>query len=184
MTAVRTLSTRIVAIAVLAFGLAACNPIVLSPGGGETTACPQGVWKIDSQTITDGLNLIPGLSVTGSGTGITLTLNESDWALDADQSLQASFTSPLGDANGTVHVIADAAGTYTSTASELTFTLGSLTGKADYDVTVLGHQFDGSLDLPNSALENLYGLSGTASYTCNADGLTVEFAGFQLHGHK
>jgi hypothetical protein len=183
---VRKAGTRIAMLAVIALLAAGCTPTLFPPAGadGETATCPTGVWKIDTETITGQLStVIPGLTVTGSGPGVTLTLTDGTWALHADQTLNASLTTSFGNASGTVHVTGDANGALTTTPSNLTFTLASLSGSASYDATILGLHVNGSTSLPGSGLEQLYGLTGTAGYSCASGGLSLTFASYSMHAH-
>ncbi|HWS44997.1 MAG TPA: hypothetical protein VN636_03980 [Acidimicrobiia bacterium] len=177
----------VAAAAVVAVLAAGCKPIAFtsSGGGAATGSCLTGTWKLDTQNLSSGLaTAVPGLTVTASGPGVTLTLSDTAWTLHADQTLAASISTSWGDAHGTIHVTGDAHGSYSSgSASAITFTLAGLTGTADYTISALGHDFSGSLSLPASGLEKLYGLSGTATQACGASGLTLTFPTFSMHAH-
>jgi hypothetical protein len=185
-TLVRRSGARLAALVAAATLVAACNPIHFTPGGGGagTGACLPGTWNLDAETIFAPLpTQLGSISITSSGNGVTLTLTDTTWSLHADQTLSGSVTSQFGTASGSVHVAGDASGTYTSTASTATFTVTSISGTADYNVTAFGHNFTGSLSLPTSGLQKLYGLSGTANYTCNTSGLSLTFTSFTVHSH-
>jgi len=186
MTKVRRAGIRIALLAVVALLAAGCTPALFPPAraDGGTATCPTGVWKVDTETITSQLStVIPGLTVTGSGSGVTLTLTDSTWTLHADQTLNAALTTSFANASGTVHVTGDANGALTTTPSKLTFTLASLSGSASYDATILGLHVSGSMSLPNSGLDQLYGLTGTAGYSCASGGLSLTFASYSMHAH-
>lgn len=179
----RSVGGRLALLGAAALLAGGCIPQFVPGGNGAGTGtCLPGIWNLDSEQITGGLSsAIPGLTITASGPGVSLTFTDTTWALHADQTLSASFTSHWGSANGTVHVVGDASGTYTSTSSAITFTLGSLSGSADYDVSVFGFHATGTLSLPTSGLQKLYGLSGTANDTCSSTGLSLDFPSFQMH---
>jgi len=160
-----------------------CIPqFVPGSNGAGTGNCLPGTWNLDTEQISGGLSsAIPGLTITASGPGVSLKFDDTTWTLHADQTLSASFSSQWGSANGTVHVVGDASGTYTATSSAITFTLGSVSGSADYDVTVFGFHATGTLSLPTSGLQQLYGLSGTANDTCSSTGLSLDFPSFRMH---
>ena len=173
--------SRVALLAVAVTMVAGCDPWIHLPGsGGDSATCPVGSWTITSETITKPLSgLVPGLEITSSGPGVTLGLDsDHTWKLHADQTLTAS----LGSASGTVHVTGDASGTYTSTATAATFTLASVTGSATYTISAFGAHFSGTASLPSSGLSHLYGLSGTANYTCNSGDLSLGFPSFKMHG--
>ncbi len=176
----RSSITLVVAVALLAAG---CQPLLWHPGGGGagSGSCLPGTWNLDTEQIGALTTALPGLTLTTSGPGVTLTFTDTTWAVHADQTLTGSLTTRWGTAGGTVHVTGDASGTYTSTATNITFTLASLSGSADYDITAFGFTATGTLSLPTSGLEKLYGLTGTAADTCNANGLTLTFPSFSMH---
>ena len=165
--------------------ITACNPIRFTPGGGAGTGdCVSGTWKLDALNIPAPLTTpIGNLSITSSGTGVTLTLSASTWSLHADQTLSGTVSSSFGNASGSAHVVGDASGTYTSSDSSTVFTLASVSGTVDYNVTVAGQNFTGSLALPTSGLQRLYGLSGNAYSSCDVNGLSLTFRSFSMHSH-
>ena len=177
----RKAGARVALVAILVMTVAGCRWIPVPGGGGGTpTSCPTGSWTIASESITKSLPaIIPGLTITTAGPGVTLALNDDNtWTLNADQTLTAT----MGSATATVHVTADANGTYTSTQQTIAFTLGSLSGSATYDITAFGSNFSGTVTLPASGLSKLYGLSQTANYSCSSDGLDLSFPSFAMHG--
>jgi len=174
------MGARFALVGILVMTVAGCRWIPVPGGGGTPTSCPTGSWTIASESITKPLPaIIPGLTITASGPGVTLSLNDDNtWTLHADQTLTAT----LGSANATVHVTADANGTYASTQQTIAFTLASLSGSATYDITAFGSHFTGTVTLPASGLSKLYGLSQTAKYTCGSDELSLSFPSFTMHG--
>jgi len=180
---IRSVGGRLALVGVAALIAGGCVPLNFLPGPGTGGGrCLPGTWNLDSEQIAGGLpTSIPGLTIATSGPGVTLEFTATDWTLHADQTLDASFESQFGDASGTLHVVGDAGGTYTSTGSTITFTLASISGTADYDFTVFGFHVTGSLALPSSGLQKLYGLTGTANDTCSSGGLSLQFPSFDMH---
>jgi hypothetical protein len=180
----RSVGGRLALVGVAALIAGGCVPLNFVPGPGGTGggSCLSGTWNLDSEQIIGNLpTSIPGLTITTSGPGVTLNFTGSGWTLHAEQTLKASFTSKFGNASGTLHVVGDASGTYTSTGSTITFTLASLSGSADYSFTVFGFTATGSLSLPSSGVQKLYGLTGTANDTCSSTGLSLQFPSFNMH---
>ena len=187
MSRVRTVGVRVALVAVVAFTVAGCDPWISLPIGGgagsSATSCPAGNWTITSETLTKPLTtLIPGLTITTTGPGVTLNMNNDDtWTLHADQTLSAS----LDMASATLHVTADANGTYTTTGTTSTFTVAAITGSVGYDISAFGSEFTGTVTLPDSGLGILYGPSGPAKYSCNSSHLSLGFHALKMHGrHK
>ena len=163
---------------------AGCGPWLRLPGsgsgaGGRAATCPAGDWTITSETLTEPLStLIPGLTINASGPGVVLHLNsDNTWTLTADQTLTASFDG----GSGTVHVAGAANGTYTSTPTTTSFTVAGISGQVTYDVTAFGSEFTGTVALPSSGLDELYGLSGPANYACSSASLSLRFHSFRMH---
>lgn len=160
---------------------AACQPVVLP--GTTGPACPQGTYTLKSESITGTLATKFG-TVTATpvpGGAITLTNTASTWQLKANQSVTVSGTTPYGPVAGTVKLDATANGTYTTSGSTLTFSVGSLSGTASFTGTVAGRPFSGSLSLPGGDdLDDLVALRGSASYSCGASSLSLQFTGLKL----
>ncbi len=182
---VQCVGARVALLVVVVMTVAGCDPypwLGLPGGGGGTSAAagPAGSWTVTSETLTEPLStLIPGLTITASGPGITLNLkSDNTWTLEADQTLTASFD----NANGTVHVTGTANGTYTSTATTTTFTVAAMSGQVTYDITALGSEFTGTVTLASSGLSDLYGLSGPATYARSSTSLSLQFHSFRMHG--
>jgi hypothetical protein len=166
--------------------------IVLSPGGGASNAaCPVGKWALGSETINAivtklGSSLASNLQVTLSGTGVTVSINaDSTWILTANQS--GSFTGTVAGSlpvAGTGTITANAAGKYTKSATALNFTVSSLSGTLDVNVSVAGGASQ-HLSFPLSKLnaednqteiDDVVGLNGSANYSCGTNGtLTLSF---------
>ena len=157
--------------------------ITFQPGGGGGSTCPAGTWVLTSETITNSLQTLLGnATVTGSGSGVTLTLTQGSpntWSLTANQLLHVTGS----NFDVTASVNASASGTYTTSGNSITFTLQNVTGTVSASGTVFGHSFSISWPLGQSGeIQKLYGLSGTASYACNSDGtLTLALPSAQMH---
>ncbi len=185
---VRGVGVRVALSALVVFTVAGCDPWFQLPGGGggaasAATSCPAGKWAITSETLTRPLTvLIPGLTITTTGPGIALDINpDNTWTLHADQTITAT----LDAASATLHVIADANGTYTTTGTTTTFTVVALTGSVTYDINAFGSEYTGTVTLPSSGLSKLYGLKGRAKDSCSSSRLSLRFHSFKMHGrHK
>jgi hypothetical protein len=172
-------------IAAIALLTAGCiTPVTLTPNGGATN-CPAGSWHVDTTTVFTALeSAFGGVTITPSGSGIDLTLtagSPNTWNLTVDQTLTVTST----NVNGTGTVTGSASGTYTVDGNKITFTLGSLSGTLAVSGTAFGHSGSFTWSLPSSgAISKLYGLSGTATYACNADStLSLTFSTFRHHLH-
>ena len=168
-------AVRVASLVLVVFVAAGCDPWLNLPsdGGGvhSAAACPTGTWAITSETLTQPLTtFIPGLTITASGPGVTLTMNtDNTWTLHADQTLTAAFD--LGSA--TVHVTGDANGTYTAAATTTTYTVASVTGSVAYDINTFGFTYSGTMTLPNSGLSNLYAAVGTGEVHVHLESLVA-----------
>lgn len=83
----------------------------------------------------------------------------------------------------TASVNASASGTHIVNPNTILFTLQNVTGTVGASGTVHGQPFSRTWTLGQSGeIHELYGLSGSANYTCNADGsLTLSLPTEQLH---
>lgn len=170
--------------------LSSCGIVLLPVGGGTATACPAGSWQVSSAAVSGLVSTIVGKAdVSLQGAGVTATVkSDNTWSLTADQGATVSGTTQWGAVTGTAKVKATASGTYTRTSTAMTFTVKALNGTVSYNLTVNGKPYAGTLSLPGSnandgelEIEDLYGLVGTASYTCGADGtLSLQFPSFRL----
>ena len=185
MARIRKLGISITMVAAVALLAAGCQPLSFTPGGGGagTGPCLPGTWNLDSMRIGALATALPGLSITAAGPGLTLTLTDTTWSVHVDQTLTGSLATPGGTASGTVHVTGDASGTYTATLPTVTFKVSSLSGSAAYDVTAFGNHYTGTLSLPTSGLQKLYGFTGSATASCSAGGLVLGFPSFSMHAH-
>jgi hypothetical protein len=181
------LARRLIAVACMgAFALisTACLPgTTLPPVTGNGSGCPLGTWQLASETIPGSLQtLLGGATVTASGTGVTLTLTSSNqWTLSANQML--TVTGSNFNVTGTVS--ASATGSDTTTASNITFTLGNITGSVNVNGTVGTQTISGTWQLPQSGdIQKLYGLTGTSTYSCSNGMLTLSLPTMQMDFHQ
>jgi len=179
---------RLIAVACLgAFAIigTACLPTgvtlpPVSPGAGA--ACPVGTWNLTGETIGSALQTVLGsATVTGSGSGVTLEITSTNtWTLTTDQGLQISGSNFA--VNATVSATATGTNTTNTGAGTITFTLGNASGTVAASGNVGGQAFSGSWPLGQSGgIENLYALTGTANYTCNAGALTLSLPAVQMN---
>jgi hypothetical protein len=154
----------------------ACLPrgVTLVPTGGSAATCPAGTWHLASETVTGSLETLLGnATITTSGSGLTLKINTgttSTWSLTGNQNIHITST----NINATASVNPAASGTDTITGSNITFTLKSVSGTVAASGTAFGHAFSINWPLGNSgAIKNLYGLSGTATFSCTNGTLTL-----------
>jgi hypothetical protein len=143
--------------------------VTLQPTGGN--ACPAGTWHLTAETVNETLDTVFGnATITASGSGITLTIttgSTNTWSLTGNQNLHASGS----NFNVTASANPSASGTETITGSKITFTLKSITGTVSAHGTAWGHAITATFQLSQiGALQHLWGLSGTANFTCGAGG--------------
>jgi hypothetical protein len=156
-------------------------------GGGNPPNCLVGSWTFQTELIQSPITTPFGtITINTSGPGTTLTFgSDGTWQLATDTTLTASIKSQFGTVGGTVEIVGNASGTFTNDATTITFTLGSVTGSATYNVNLFGQTFSGTLSLPTSGLQNLVGLSGTAAYTCSSSALNFTLKPMQVQAiHK
>lgn len=171
--------------------LSACQLVLTPVGvGGSSSACPVGNWAVSAQDVNAmvtrlGSTLASNLAVTLDPVGVTAAINaDGTWSVTAHQT--GSFTGTLGGqaVSGTGVLDALAKGTYTKTATTITFTTKTLTGTSGGSATLKvsgtlgGTAFSNvvfSLPSANSdddqtEVEDVVGLTGTAGYTCGSTG--------------
>jgi hypothetical protein len=175
---------RLIAVACIgAFGIigTACLPagVTLTTGGGGNT-CPEGTWQLASETIPAALQTALGSATVTGSSGVSLILTTSTWSLKANQNLQINGGSSF---NVAALVNATASGMSTVNGSNITFTLQNLTGTASASGSAFGQPFSTNWTLGQSGeIQELYGLSGTAGYSCSTDGssLTLSLPAVQM----
>jgi hypothetical protein len=159
--------------------ISACQwfPIPVGGGGGGSP-CYVGTFTLSGEQIAKAVSSL-GIPVTVTavpGGNVTFTTTAAgQWSLTANQSFMVSAGQVL---NGTAAVNATASGTYTATSSTITFTLTSLSGQASFNGTVFGQPVNQTVSLPTIGVDELFGLSGTASYTCGSTGPVLTFPNF------
>ena len=165
----------------------ACLPkgVTLQPTG-SSNACPAGTWHLTAETVNATLDTVFGnATITASGSGLTLTIttgSTNTWSLKGNQSVHASGT----NFNVTATANPSASGTETITGSKITFTLNTISGTVSAHGTAWGHAISASYQLSQiGQLQHLWGLSGTATFTCGAGGtLTLSLPDAHMHFNK
>jgi hypothetical protein len=180
------LAARVVLVVVAVVAAAGCNLNFLPNGGGAGTgACLPGTWTYQTVQLQSPISTpIGSLSITSSGPGTTLTFSDTTWALTTNTTYTGTLTSPIGTFDGTVTLNGSANGTYARNDSNVTFTLGAVSGTATYDVQGAGQHFSGTLSLPSSGVQKLVGLSGTAPFSCSASALTFTLNPLKVSAKK
>jgi hypothetical protein len=176
-------ATRLAALAVGTVLLSACYPIVL-PGGDGGTSCPQGTYTVTDQVLAPLATSLGDLELTPlPGGTLTLTVGATTWDLAGSQSFDVAGSTPWGTVDGTVSGTVDASGTYVKdSASHLSFTLGSITGSGTFTGTVGGLPVSRTATLEEIGLDDVYGLSGAATYGCGtAPDLSLTFTDIDFH---
>lgn len=171
------------AVAVASLFLGACLPITL-PGSSTTPPCPEGTFHVTDQVLSE---LVPTslgnvqLTVVPGGS-LALSVTASSWSLAGSQSLAVSGTTPWGPVSGTASVTVDARGSWTKTSStQLSFTVASVSGSGTFTGTVGGVPVSRSGSLAGLGLDDVYGLSGSATYGCGSvPSLTLTFTSLHL----
>ena len=150
----------------------ACLPkgVTLQPTG-SSNACPAGTWLLTAETVNATLDTVfCNATITASGSGLTLTITTGStdtWSLTGNQKVHATGS----NFNVTASASPSASGTETITGSNITFTLQSITGTVTANGMAWGHAISQTYQLSQiGALQHLWGLSGTASFTCGASG--------------
>jgi hypothetical protein len=170
------LTAGLMVFALLTSGCSVLLPRVGGSGGGGAP-CHEGTWELTGQQISDAVTSIFGdLTVTPDDDGMTLELRADDtFTFSGEQTLGVSGTTPYGVVNGVVNADASVEGTYSVGTNTLSFDLESISGSGSFSGTVNGMPFSGSLSLAQSGLDDVYGLSGTATTSCSASLLTLDF---------
>lgn len=158
---------------VLLLGLIAvgCQPIQLINSGGTGPGCPAGTYTLSGLQIPNPIQTPWGpFSVTvAPGGSVTLTNTATTWDLKGNETFNVSGQLSFGPVSGTATVTFEGSGTYATTSStEATFTLGSVSGSLTVNGTVNGNSIPPiTLQLPSSTqLDQLFSLKGVATYTC------------------
>ena len=123
------------------------------------------------------------VTVQLNGNGVAISINaDGTWILTADQSGTFNGTLSGIPVSGSGTIKANASGSYTKTATTITFTVTSLSGSLSLSGTLGGTPFNSfTISLPNRnsdddqmELEDAYGLVGAASYTCADSTLALD----------
>jgi hypothetical protein len=178
---INTRSRLNMVVGLVVFALLSSGCGVLLPrvgGGGGTAPCHEGTWELSGQQISDAITSVFGdLTVTPNGSGMTLELrSDNTFTFSGEQSLDVWGSTPYGTVDGTVSADANANGTYSADATSITFVLQSVSGSGQFVGTVNNNPFSASFSLDQIGLDDVYGLSGTATTSCSASQLTLDFA--------
>ncbi len=149
-------------------GSAAANP----------AACLEGDYKLARQEYSGPIDTAYGpATLEGGEAGRTITLKADGTFTFKDTGEEDTKFSLVGanpPISGTAKLVADAAGVYTATATTVTVDITSLSG------TLTATTSDGQvlpIPLPPDAtgVEQTFGFTPNASYTCEGDRVTVRF---------
>ncbi len=163
--------------AVIAVGMLTSGCVLTFTGGGGSGPCYEGTWELSGSQIADAVGSLFGdLTITPDDDGMTLELNsDGTFSFSGSQTLGVSGSTPWGTVNGTVDATVDVGGNYASNSpSTLSFTLGSLSGTGSFNGTLGGTPYSATLSLDQFGLDELYGLTGTADYTCGGGSLGLD----------
>jgi hypothetical protein len=159
-------------------------PTFTGPPSGGSGSCLVGTFDLDTTQVLTSLNSTFGKIQVSPlpGGNATLTNTDTTWHFEGNQSLSVTGNTKFGSITGTADVSFDASGTYEAeSAAEITLTLGAVAGSVHFAGTVFGQTVDFTLNLPSSGLDKLYGLTGTAQYTCSQGAVTtLTFTSFRL----
>lgn len=172
----------------LVFVATACQPLtVVGTGTSPSTPCYVGSWTVDGEQFLSPIATRFGtLTLTPQSSDLTLVLgSDNTWTFSGSQTVGVSGASAWGQLSGVVTVTGlHASGTYAAAGgNQLDFTLASLAASVAFDGTVNGQTAHYALSLPTGDdLDDLYGLSGTAQYSCSISpvALSLTFASFHL----
>ena len=162
----------------------ACLPlpkgVTLTTTGGTGSTCPTGTWHLAAETVTQSIQTPLGpATITTGGTGLTITINATKtWSFKGNQTLHITGS----NINATASVNPTASGTDTVSTNNITFTLNTVGGTVAATGTAFGHAFSINWPLGQSdAIQNLYGLSGTATFSCTGATLSLSLPTAHTH---
>jgi hypothetical protein len=141
-------------------------------------ACLQGEYKVANMAYSGPVETVYGPAMLEGGEdGRTLEINPDGTFAFHDtgaEDTKFSLTSANPPITGRAKLVADAGGTYTATATTVTADVTSLSG------TLTATTSDGqviNIPLPPDAagVEQTFGFTPDASYTCEGDKITIQF---------
>ena len=141
-------------------------------------ACLQGEYKVANMAYSGPVETVYGPAMLEGGEdGRTLEINPDGTFAFHDtgaEDTKFSLTSANPPITGMAKLVADAGGTYTATATTVTTDVTSLSG------TLTATTSDGqviNIPLPPDAagVEQTFGFTPDASYTCEGDEVTIQF---------
>lgn len=140
--------------------------------------CLQGEYKVADMVYSGPVETVYGPAMLEGGEGgRTLEINPGGTFAFHDtgaEDTQFSLTSATPPVTGMAKLVADAGGTYTATATTVTADVTSLSG------TLTATTSDGQvLDIPlppdAAGVEETFGFTPDAGYTCEGDEVTIRF---------
>jgi hypothetical protein len=168
-------------------GVAACQPVLVTvPGGGSGIPCYAGTSSLSTEQVLGPLSSTLGpINVAPQPGGLTLTTTATTWSLVASQTFGVSFTDSSGVIAGTAAVTASANGTLsTSGTATLSFTTTGVHATANFTGTRNGSPLQqNGISLEALAVDQLFALSGPATFTCapSGSGLAgLDFGSFNM----
>lgn len=153
--------------------------LVLGGGGGGGGACWEGTWHLSGQQIASAIESLFGdLDVTEDPSGLTLELDGDDntWRLYGAQTLGVEGNTPWGFVDGQVDALVNVTGTFQGQGGgNFTFNVTSIGDAATFNGTLNGNPLSTNLTLEQVGLDDIYGWTGSASYTCGTGSLAIDF---------
>lgn len=146
-------------------------------------ACLQGEYQVANMEYSGPVDTVYGPAMLEDGEdGRTIEINADGTFAFHDtgaEDTRFSLTSANPPITGTAKLVADAGGTYTATATTVTTDVTSLSG------TLTATTSDGQvLNIPlppdASGVEQTFGFTPDASYTCEGDTVTIQFQVLEL----
>lgn len=144
----------------------------------DPTACLVGTYRLASQEYSGPVETVYGPAMLEGGkAGRTIELRPDGTFTFTDTGEELtnfSLTAANPPITGTAELVADASGTYTATATTVTVDVTLLSGTLTA-TTSDGQVIDIPLPLDATGVEQTFGFTPDAAYTCDDSGLTVQF---------
>jgi len=144
----------------------------------DPTACLVGSYRLASQEYSGPVETLYGPAMLEGGeAGRTIELRPDGTFTFSDTGEELtnfSLTAANPPITGTAELMADASGTYTATATTVTVDVTMLTGTLTA-TTSDGQMIDIPLPPDATGVEQTFGFTPDATYTCDDNGVTVQF---------